>query len=269
MTRMNVKSLRSRIDSPAGAYGIFCDIVSAQVVEMIGLSGFDYVIIDAEHTTASLADVEHQVRAAEVRGVSSIVRVASHRHSEILRHLDTGAEGILVPLVRNAADAASIVEAVKYPPLGTRGLAHVRAARYGIGVGLGDYATAANERAFIAIQIECAEAVRNFDSIVAVEGIDAIFFGATDLASSLGIGSNLKTSGSYNPEIVALIADMGRKALAAGKQVGASAHSRDVYEHWAGLGFRMNATVASLQLARALAGAVSDCRASRTANESL
>src|SRR5690606_34590244 len=103
---------------------------------------------------------------------------------------------ILAPLVRNAADARSIVEAVKYPPLGQRGLAHVRAANYGIGTGLGDYAQRENARSFIAIQIECAEAVRNFDDILEVEGIDAIFFGATDLAISMGIGSQLKASGS-------------------------------------------------------------------------
>lgn len=253
------RNLRAKARSGKNLYGIFCDIPSPQIVEMAGLSGFDFAFVDAEHTAASAESVEHMVRAAETRGISAIVRVASHQHAGILRHLDSGADGILVPLVESADQVRSIIDAVKYPPAGKRGLAHVRAANYGIRTALGDYSQRANEETLIAIQVETAEAVRNFESIVAVDDLDAIFFGATDLASSMGLGSAIKMSGSDQPEMIDLIQKLGKIAMAAGKVVGVSAHSPAAYQRWSHAGFRFNATVATLQFGRALTGLLQGC----------
>src|SRR5580700_7296790 len=112
--------------------GIFIDIPSPQIVEMAGISGFDFAIIDAEHTAIGVAEEEHLVRAAEVRGLSTMTRIAANSEPSILRHADTGTQSILVPLIETASDVLSAIQSIKYPPEGARGLAHVRASDYGI-----------------------------------------------------------------------------------------------------------------------------------------
>lgn len=167
--------------------GTFVTFPSATIVEICGHTGFDFVILDAEHGPLSPDTCEHLVRAADVTGMTPIVRVPQNHPKEILRYLDIGALGIQVPMVRTAADARSAVEAVKYHPLGQRGMGGARASAWGMKGGFVPYIEAANRETMVVVQIETREAVENISDILAVEGIDAILIGRLDLSQAFGI----------------------------------------------------------------------------------
>src|SRR6185369_3629813 len=132
------------------------------------------------------AACENMVRAAEVRGMVPIVRVPTNLPPQILRLMDTGPLGLHVPWVNSAAEADAAVRSVKYHPRGIRGLAGVRAADYGQAP-LGDYVQKANAETLVIIHIETQEAVECLPDIVAIDGIDVIFIGPTDLSQSYGV----------------------------------------------------------------------------------
>ena len=155
-------------------------------MEILGFLGMDFVIIDAEHGVSDLESCEHQVRAAESVGISTMCRIALNLPQNILRYLDTGVMGAQIPQVNSAAEARATVDAVRYPPVGKRGLAGVRAAGYGIGMPLGDYVKLANEELILCVQIETTQAVEAAAEIVATEGVDLVFIGPTDLSISMG-----------------------------------------------------------------------------------
>ncbi len=157
------------------------------LVDLAGPIGFDFVMIDAEHGPLSPESAEAMIRAAEVAGVTPLVRVPANVAHEILRYLDVGALAIQVPHIDSAADAKRAVAAIKYPPLGERGHAPTtRAAGYGIDQSPGDYVDLANRETMVLAMIESVAAVDNVDAILDVEGIDALIMGPGDLSLSMG-----------------------------------------------------------------------------------
>jgi 4-hydroxy-2-oxoheptanedioate aldolase len=171
--------------------GCFTRYPNATLVEVLGYCGWDFIVFDGEHGTIEPADCEQMTRAAEVLGVTPIVRVPVNQQHVILRYLDTGAQGLHVPMVRTAADAEAVVQAVKYQPRGSRGLALVRAADFGQRVPLAEYIAKANEETLVAIHIETEDSVDNLPGILEVDGIDVVFIGPTDLSNSLGLPGQL------------------------------------------------------------------------------
>lgn len=169
------------------ALGCFIRYPAAGVAEVLALQGFDFLVLDGEHGTIEPHDAEGMVRAAEVRDVTPIVRVPTNAPAAILRFLDTGAQGVQVPLVRSAEDAAQAVRSAKYWPAGTRGLAGVRAADYGQGVQLEEYVARANAETLVVVQIETREALECVEEIARLPGVDVVFVGPTDLSQALGI----------------------------------------------------------------------------------
>src|SRR5690606_8978105 len=155
--------------------------------EFYALQGWDFLTFDAEHGTLSPARCEDLVRAAELRGVTPLVRVTTNQPPIILRYMDTGAQGLHVPWVNTGEQAAQAVRSVKYHPRGIRGLAGVRASTYLQTMKYDEYVQKANAETLIIIQIETAEAVANLDDILKVPDIDVIFIGRTDLSHSLGL----------------------------------------------------------------------------------
>jgi 2-keto-3-deoxy-L-rhamnonate aldolase RhmA len=141
--------------------------------------------------------------------------VPTNAPHEILRYLDTGAQGVVVPQVTTRADAERAVRAARYHPQGARGLAGVRAAEYGLGGPIGDYARAANEMILINALIEDIRAVDNLPDILAVEGLDTISIGPSDLSQSMGHPGERD-----HPAVQAAIAEIIRLGVAAGKPVG-------------------------------------------------
>jgi 2-keto-3-deoxy-L-rhamnonate aldolase RhmA len=159
-------------------------IADPQIVEIIGLAGFDAAFIDMEHTSFDLRDIQLMVMAAERVGITPIVRTPGFDPAFILRLLDMGVQGIQVPHVSTAATAREAVKAVRYPPHGERGMAaSSRAADYGK-TKLLDHMAASNREITLACMIEDREAVENID---AVEGVDLLAVGPSDLSRSLGV----------------------------------------------------------------------------------
>jgi 2-keto-3-deoxy-L-rhamnonate aldolase RhmA len=156
---------------------------SPQVAEIISLTGFDWVLIDMEHSTLSLDSVQNALQIVDDR-VLKIVRVPGNDEIWIKRVLDTGCDGILVPMVKTAEEARRVVMASKYPVEGQRSVGLTRAHKYG--AAFKEYVSGANKDLVIMIQIEHADGVKNIDSILKVKGIDSIFIGPYDLSASMG-----------------------------------------------------------------------------------
>jgi 4-hydroxy-2-oxoheptanedioate aldolase len=178
---------KAKLKAGETVFGCFIRYPNASLVEVLGYQPWDFIVFDGEHGTIDPQDCENMVRAAELRGVTPIVRVTTNQAPIILRFMDSGAHGLHVPWVNTAAEAEAVVRAVKYEPRGVRGLAFIRAADYGQTIPLGEYVQQANAETLVAIHVETITAVENLPEIVKIDGIDVIFIGPTDLSQSLGV----------------------------------------------------------------------------------
>ncbi len=179
--------MKQKLLSGQPAFGVSVMIPSPHVVDMVGRLGFDWVLIDCEHGSISLESVELMVMAAETAGVTPIARPPINSFESIGQLMDRGAMGVQVPHVNTADDARRAVEAVKYHPLGERGLAAgTRSAAYGYGMSMADYTERSNQETLVCVQLEESDAVANVNEIVQVEGVDVFFVGPSDLSQSLG-----------------------------------------------------------------------------------
>jgi 4-hydroxy-2-oxoheptanedioate aldolase len=220
--RMKAKLLQGQ-----PAVGVSVMIPSPQVVEMIGRLGFDWVLIDCEHGAISPESVEMMAMAAEASGLTAIARPAQSTPEAILAVMDRGVLGVQAPHVVDGAAARRVVEAVRYHPLGRRGLAQgSRPARYGFGLSMAEYVEIANRETLVCIQIEDAEALDNLDEILAVEGVDVFFVGPPDLAQSMGYPGR-----SDAPPVRAAIASTFAAIAAAGKIAGCAGAGPAVRGH--------------------------------------
>jgi 4-hydroxy-2-oxoheptanedioate aldolase len=211
---MRPNKMKAKLATGEPALGLSVMIPSAQLVEMAGGLGFDWVLIDCEHGTITLETVELMVMAAEASDVTPIVRPRSNNAQDVVEVMDRGAAGVQVPHVTNAAAARAAVEAVKFHPLGRRGLAAgTRASGYGYRGSAGDFVAAANRETLVCVQIEDEAAVENIDEILRVEGIDVFFIGPSDLSQSMGYPGNPKA------EPVASAIDRTLKAIVAAEKL--------------------------------------------------
>lgn len=165
--------------------GTFLNLGSPWSVRMAAQMGFDWVLIDLEHGSASEATLPSLLLAVEGTACSPIVRVVSNNQDSIKRALDLGAVGVMVPYVSTAAEAQDAASSMRYPPAGTRGVAGLTAAT-GYGLSLPDYHRDANEKVLTVVQIETVAAIENAAAIAAVVGVDVLFVGPLDLSYNLG-----------------------------------------------------------------------------------
>jgi 2-dehydro-3-deoxyglucarate aldolase/4-hydroxy-2-oxoheptanedioate aldolase len=168
-----------------------------QATEIMADAGFEWVLIDMEHSALGLDDVHNILNAAGDR-LLTIVRVPGNDDIWIKRVLDLGCDGILVPMVNSREAAEAAVTHSLYPPAGSRSVGVSRA--HGYGPGFREYVSGANSNLIVMLQIEHIEAVRNIDSILSVEGISALFIGPYDLSASMGL-----TGQVTHPEVVSAI----------------------------------------------------------------
>jgi len=223
---MKQNRMKEKLRAGEPVYGVSVMIPSPQIVEMIGAAGFDWVLLDCEHGTLTLESVELMAMAAEACGITAIARPVTRSPEHILQVLDRGVMGVQVPHVNTAEDARRVVAAVKYHPLGQRGLAAgTRAAAYDAHGTLADYVKAANEATLIAIQLEDEAAIRNIDELLQVENIDVFFIGPSDLSQSMGHPGNPRA-----PAVAAAIDGSFRKMVAAGRTPGTPATAENVRE---------------------------------------
>ena len=181
--------LLRRIREKKTIIGMQCFTGSPALVEIMGYSGFDWVSIDMEHTTISFADVEHLTRAAQCSGMIPLVRINENEPKLIMKSLDAGAAGVIIPHVTSAADIQKALSAARFAPDGERGkCGQVRGSRYGAdGVAWKDYWRKANSDVIIVPLVEEREGIENLDEILAVDGVDVFWIGVGDLAQSYGV----------------------------------------------------------------------------------
>lgn len=183
---MNKKSFRQRLKDGEIVLGCAVGIAHPIAVEAAGYAGFDFVFLDTEHSALDVSAIESMILAARASGVAAIYRVRHFDAAAIGRALDIGADGILVPHVRSAQQARSVVEAARYAPLGHRGLGPGRPIRFGLSDPR-EYMAHANDQTVVAIMIEDHAAVEDIEKIAAVVGIDVFNIGTWDLSNSLGV----------------------------------------------------------------------------------
>src|ERR1700694_3212067 len=162
---MQINKAKEKLKSGQAVLGCFVRYPNPGLVEFLGYQSWDYILFDAEHGTIEPEDCENMARAADLRGITSMVRVTTNQPHIILRYMDTGVQGLLVPWVNSATEAENAVRAVKYDPRGNRGLAGVRAAEYGQVVPLGEYVVQSNGQTLVALQVETKHAVDHIDEI--------------------------------------------------------------------------------------------------------
>jgi 4-hydroxy-2-oxoheptanedioate aldolase len=193
--------------------GLWSTIPGSLVVEALAPAGFDWLLLDTEHSAADVVDVLPQLQALAATPVSAVVRPAWNDAVLIKRFLDLGAQTLLIPYVQNAAEAAAAVAAMRYPPAGIRGVAGTtRASRFGWVPG---YHARASEELCLLVQVETAAALAEIEAIAAVDGVDGIFVGPSDLAASLGYPGN-----PGHAEVVAAVEDAIGRIVRAGRPAG-------------------------------------------------
>lgn len=184
---MGPNRLKAKLAAGEPAFGVSLLFPAPQVVEILGRLGFDWVLLDCEHGSLTPESVELMAMAAELAGLTPLARPAANTPEAIARVLDRGVLGVQVPHVTTAADARRAVEAVKFYPLGRRGLAAgTRPAGYGLAGSMSEYVEAANRETLVCVQLEEREALDHLGEILAVEGVDVFFVGPSDLSQSLG-----------------------------------------------------------------------------------
>jgi 2-dehydro-3-deoxyglucarate aldolase len=211
-------NLRSKLKAGLPVIGSWLNSGSPIIAEIMAQAGFDFLCVDTEHSAVDLPQTQQlfQAIASGNPDCAAFVRLHGIDYPLAKRYMDAGARGVVAPLVRTRAEAELIVEALKYPPLGNRGVGFCRANRYGADLA-GEFQRA-NESSIVAVQIEHVEAVRNIDQILSVQGVDAAFIGPYDLSASMGI-----TAQFDHPNFLAakqeILAACQRHKVAAGQHV--------------------------------------------------
>lgn len=209
--------------------GAFQAVPHPVATEVMAQAGPDFICIDWEHAQISRERIEDLVRAADVHSVPAMVRVPGHAPEAIAAVLDAGARGVLVPRVSNALQARDAVSAMRYPPVGNRGVGPGRAAGYGYRIP--DYLSKANDTLVLAIQVETAEGLANIEEIAAVDGVDLIFIGPGDLSVSIDA---MGPKGQEKLDMA--IETITAAALKAGRAVGIFRPSPDDIARWRNTG---------------------------------
>jgi len=232
--------------------GLWLSMANPYAAEMCAACGFDWLLIDGEHSPNGLVSILGQLQAIAAYPSHAVVRPAIGETWMIKQLLDLGATNLLVPMVDTAEQARELVRAVRYPPYGVRGVGSrlARVSQFGAQT---DYLKKANERVCLLVQIESQEALQNLDEIAAVDGVDGVFIGPSDLSASMGL---LGQPG--HPDVQAAIADAIKRIRAAGKPAGILSLNNDESQRYIEMGVCFSAVGGDIALltdgGRALVG---------------
>ena len=212
---MKTPSIKKKLRSGKKLNGCWIESFSPIAVEIMAMSGYDTAMIDLEHGAGSFIDAISMMQGLDAHDCAPMIRATSADHATLKRVLDIGPQGMMVPNLRNVAEAQDVVAGCRYGPRGVRGAAPVllRATDYGKNVE--GYERRMDEDFLLIGQIESAEAVDQIEAIAAVDGIDMLFIGPIDLSASLGALGRFDTD-----EFIAAFEKIEKAALAAGKYLG-------------------------------------------------
>lgn len=231
MTQGN--KLKKALQEGKTVLGPFMKLSDPAVVEIFGHVGFDFVIIDLEHGPLSIETAQNMVRAAEIVGITPIIRVSENDPAQISRALDIGAQGVQIPHITTSIEANIAVKAAKFAPIGERGVCRfVRAANYSA-MDRNDYFKLANDNTLVIAMIEGTVGVQNIDETIATPGIDVIFIGPYDLSQSLGLIGQVN-----HPKVFEELSKVTSKANAQGIAVGTFADSLESAKQYQALGIQ-------------------------------
>jgi 4-hydroxy-2-oxoheptanedioate aldolase len=226
---------RKRVLAREWLAGTFLNLGSPVTVEIAGLAGFDWILIDHEHGPGGEDTLLHQLHAASATPAFPVVRIAQNDTPRFKRVLDMGALGVMVPYVSTAAEARAAVSAMRYPPHGVRGVA-----KFNRGAGFGgdfeEYYAHAHERLLTVIQIETTEAINKIDEIAAVDGADVLFVGPTDLSYNMGIRDQLESA-----QFTEALKRVSDAAVKHGKAAGILVHNNALVPKMRDLGYTFTA----------------------------
>jgi 4-hydroxy-2-oxoheptanedioate aldolase len=209
--------------------GLWCSLSSHYSMEIVAGAGFDWILLDTEHSPNDLESLVTQLQAAAAYPTTPIVRVPWNDMVTIKRTLDVGAQSLLIPYVSTADEAKAAVSYTRYPTGGVRGVAGTtRATRFGR---VKDYAKRAHEELCVLVQVETEAALGNIEAICAIDGIDGVFIGPADLHASMGYSGEIA-----NPKVKPMIDDAIRRIRKAGKAPGILTPSEADAKHWLGCG---------------------------------
>lgn len=194
-----VNKILARIREGKIAKGCALTFPSNNLVELVGLSGLDFLYLDGEHGSFSPNEIEDMCRVAELYGVTTVARVPDIQTSTILMYLDRGVMGIEGPHVTTPEDAKQLVNACYFSPIGSRGISSSRGARYGTAGATAEYTHKLNEEMFVFALLEDVKILDDLDGLLAVEGIHAYHVGTEDLAGTMGHPGN-----SDHPDVVSV-----------------------------------------------------------------
>jgi 2-keto-3-deoxy-L-rhamnonate aldolase RhmA len=186
---MLAREIKDKIRDGQISIGSWMSMAHPSIAEILAMAGYDWVVIETEHTAIDISEVLRMVIAIEQRGSIPLVRLAWNDPIQAKAVLDSGAAGVLVPSINTKEEAELAVKMTKYPPIGFRGVGLARAQGYG--VNFDDYIKNANSDGLLIVQIEHKDAVKNIEEILSVEGIDGTFIGPYDLSMSLGVPGQL------------------------------------------------------------------------------
>jgi len=257
-----MKNLKKRLQQGETLNGCWLNLGSPLTAEIVGLSGFDWVLIDLEHGAGTEKDVLAQLQALESTPTAAFVRVESSDAARISRVLDMGAAGVMCPKVNNATEAKKVINGLHYPPFGNRGVAKMVRAT-GFGQNFQTYYDASKESLLGIIQIETVEALNHLDEIAALEGVDVLFIGPADLSMELGIFGQFD-----NPIFIDALQRIILAAQKAEKSTGILFFNPDDYQKYHDMGIRFIACGADATFvadgARAMAKKLAAARATHT-----
>jgi len=216
--------------------GCVMDSRSGAVIEAYKEAGFDFVMIDREHTALNSETILEHIRMSRVLELPCIVRVADNTYAELNRTLDQMPDGIFVPRIRSRADVEKIIETVKYPPIGKRGVgaSTCPAGKYMGWNSVAEMVETLNRTSMVGIQIETKEALENLDDILSVPGIDVAVVGNDDLSTGMGIPGQF-TSDTYRNAVKDVIKCCNKY----GVMPGIAAGNPEVVKYWAEQGMKM------------------------------
>jgi 2-keto-3-deoxy-L-rhamnonate aldolase RhmA len=224
---MRENALKRKLQRSEFVIGPFMNCSYGAFIEIVGMAGFDYAIIDMEHGPLEVETAEDLCRAAQGVGLSPIIRVRKNDPPQIQRALDIGSAGVQVPQIETGEGAQAAVRAAKYVPLGMRGLSFfTRAGDYTVH-GLSGITDRLNEEQLVIIHVEGVTGLQNLDAIIAVPHIDVVFLGPYDLSQSFGIPGQVN-----DPRVVRGMEEATAKIRAAGKAAGTFAGDAATAKRW-------------------------------------
>lgn len=178
-------SLKTKLKQGQNVIGTWCEIPSPEVINVIAQAGLDFVIIDMEHGAMDFRLASQMTTAAQIEGTASLIRVAQNNKSEILRALEVGADGVVIPHIETAADRKNALDAIKYPPLGQRSLnPYTRAGGYRSS---SKFTREQNQKTVTVVMIESKIGIENLREIIKDRQLDGIYIGTYDLSAALGV----------------------------------------------------------------------------------